>query len=226
MKNLTIIALFVFGMQQVLCQEICAPKEQLYIDVNTLDNSKCVISEDKTQKNTSKDILISRKRYLKKRVYLNKMVFTASNLEANSVLNTATVNQVDKELLLVLLNKKRTEGVPFDVVEKIPSFLSCEESDLDSVDCFNYEMQKHIVNNFIYPKKALKKGLEGDFEIRFTIDTNGKVSNMDVSGTNNSEILKQEARRIVSLLPQFVPGEHKGRKTAVSYSFPMSFTLN
>lgn len=226
MKNLTIIALFVFCVQQISSQEVCAPKEETFIDVNVLDSKKCTISENKPQKKSSKDLLISSKRYLKKRVYLNKIVYSASSLESKDVLNTSTVNRIDDELLAILLKKTKAEEVSFDIVEKIPLFVSCDKNDMDNVNCFNYEMQKHIINNFNYPKKALRKGIEGVLEVSFIIGVDGDVSNVVVKGANESDVLKEEAKRIVSLLPRFVPGEHKGRKIPVSYKFPMNFTLD
>lgn len=224
MRNLTIIALFVFCVQQISSQEVCAPKEETFIDVNVLDSKKCTISENKPQKKSSKDLLISSKRYLKKRVYLNKIVYSASSLESKDVLNITTVNRIDDELLAILL--KKPKEVSFDIVENIPLFTSCDKNDSDKVNCFNYEMQKHIINNFNYPKKALRRGIEGSLEVSFIIGVDGDVGKVVVKGANESDVLKEEAKRIVSLLPRFVPGEHKGRKISVSYKFPMNFTLD
>ncbi|MDB0614285.1 energy transducer TonB [Tenacibaculum dicentrarchi] len=87
-------------------------------------------------------------------------------------------------------------------------------------------MEKHIVANFEYPKEALKKGIEGDFEVSFVIDKNGKVKNIKVLGENDNIILKKEAMRIVLLLPKFTPAKQKGALVSVLYKFPMNFTLN
>ncbi len=226
MKKITIIVLFIFYAQQVFTQEVCLPKEKSLIDINVLDENKCTISENKIPKVAPKDILMSSKRYLKKRIFLNQTVSAASNLKSNTISNVRAENKVSDKLLTVLINKSKEAGVSFDVVDKIPLFVSCEKTDLNKEDCFNYKMQQHIINNFNYPKAALKNNLEGNLNVSFVIDTAGKISKIDIEGANTSEILKKEARRIVLLLPKFIPGEHEGKKTSVSYRFPMNFTLD
>ena len=224
MKKLTIIALFILCVQQLFSQEVCVPEEKTLIDVNVLEQNKCEISENKPKGRTYKDVQMSSKRYLKKRIYLNQTVYSASTLKSNAVVNIKAVNRLGDKLLPTLTKELEVEEVSFDVVEKIPLFKSCIESDLDKVGCFNYEMRKHIVNNFNYPEKALKNGIEGDLEVFFIIGTDGNINKVTVKGKSN--VLKQEAKRIVSLLPSFIPGEHKGGKVSVSYKFPINFTLN
>ncbi|WNW01440.1 energy transducer TonB [Tenacibaculum sp. HL-MS23] len=226
MKKIIIIALFNLCVQQLFSQELCVVEEKMLIDVNALDNNKCEISENKPKVKTTKDIQMSSRRYLKKRVYLNQTVYSASNLQSKAVVNITAVNKVDDKLLAVLIKEPIVEEVSFDVVETIPLFISCKESDLNKVDCFNYQMQKHLIDNFIYPKKALEKEIEGNLEVSFIINANGIVSKVEVKGADNSGLLKKEAQRIVLLLPNFIPGEHKGRKISVSYKFPINFTLD
>jgi len=93
------------------------------------------------------------------------------------------------------------------------------------MNCFNDEMHKHIIANFNYPKRALNRGIEGKLDVSFIIDTSGQVKDVIVIGNKEHEILKKEARRIVSLLPKFVAGKHKGVNRKVFYSFPISFSL-
>jgi len=39
-------------------------------------------------------------------------------------------------------------------------------------------------------------------------------------------LLAQEAARVVSTLPDFIPGEQNGKKVAVYYTMPIMFKLN
>jgi len=106
-------------------------------------------------------------------------------------------------------------------------FLSCKDASINKEACFNYEMEKHIIKHFIYPETALEREIEGDLEVSFIIDINGKVKDIHVKGQKKEhKVLKEEAKRIVSLLPDFLPGKHDGVKKEVEYSFPMSFKLD
>ena len=215
MKNLLIILATFFSVLQMYSQEVCASKTEKLVDVNTIN--KCAV--EKGENENSKTIIVSSKRYLKKRIHLNKMVSLGSSLKTNAISNLETNNELKVSILL-----EEDRGVSFDTVETIPLFVSCEGNALDKTNCFNYEMQKHIVKHFVYPAKALERGIEGDLRVSFVIDISGEVGDVKISGANN-QLLKNEAKRIVMLLPKFIPGEEKGIKTKVSYSFPMSFTL-
>ncbi len=224
MKNKITILIFLFSAVQIFSQEVCITENKALIDVNTLN--KCEIKEGDEPKNITKDLIVSSKRYLKKRVYFNEVNHLSNHLKANTVLKIKLNNKLDTRLLLMLRKQPIIEERSFNSVEEIPSFKSCADSFLNKTECFNYEMEKHIAKHFIYPEKALQKGIEGDLEVSFIIDVNGNIKDIKVSGTNNSKILINEAKRIVLLLPQFAPGKQNGVETNVLYSFPMSFTLN
>lgn len=220
MERIIIILLCFFSALQLSSQEVCATEKEVIVDINTIN--KCAV--EKTT-DSNKNTVASSKRYLKRRVYLNEVVYLASNLKAKTNLSIKVNNKLDANLLLKIKELESRETT-FDSVEKIPLFLSCQESTLDNVTCFNYKMQEHIVNNFVYPEKALELGIEGDLDVSFVIGVNGEVGDIKIKGVNNeSDILKKEAKRIVLLLPKFKAGENKGVKIPVLYNFPMSFTL-
>lgn len=219
---LLIVQLFVF---QAFSQEKCLDDEKAVVDLNTIN--KCEITEpakgasDKLAE--GRDVVVVTKRYLKKReVLMSKEVKESNSLKTKEIVKIAQKGDfLDVEII------KLKQGVfSFDSVDEIPSFQSCVGTSLDKEDCFNYEMQKHIEKTFIYPEKAIKKGIQGDIEVSFIINKEGKIVDVTTSGEKDQELLKKEAKRIVSLLPNFNPGKQKGEKSNVSYTFPMSFTLD
>lgn len=228
MKNIIIIIILIFSITPIFSQKICASKEEAFVDVNAIN--KCTVEKEvvkiKNSKAKSKYAIASSARYLKKRIYLNKVVYLASNLKTKTVTDTKIANKIDTNLLMVLEDESKKEEISFDSVEKIPLFSSCIESSLDQVDCFNNQMQEHIINNFVYPKEALKNRVEGNLEVSFVIDKNGKVNDVKVIGENNNIVLIEEAKRIVLLLPKFTPGKQKDINVNVLYKFPMNFTLD
>jgi hypothetical protein len=60
--------------------------------------------------------------------------------------------------------------------------------------------------------------------VQFKIDNTGNV--VDIRSKAPHPDLEIEATRIVNSLPQMIPGEHKGKKVAVSYSLPILFIID
>ena len=113
--------------------------------------------------------------------------------------------------------------MPFSVIENVPIFPGCKGNNNELKKCFQEKMAKHLVDNFEYPEVAMEMGIHGKVFVLFVIDSNGKVSNIRTRGPD--KILEKEAARIISLLPQMVPGKQRGRSVNVPYSIPINFTL-
>ncbi|MBE7651585.1 energy transducer TonB [Tenacibaculum finnmarkense] len=223
--NIT-VALVFFSVLQIFSQKKCGTQEEVFVDLNAINKCTVETAIVKTKESKTKYIVTSSTRYLKKRSTPNAEVHLASNLKTKTVVETKKPTKITESLLTIIKNEAEKENISFDAVDHIPLFASCDENSLDKVHCFNMQMEQHIVTNFEYPKEALKKGIEGDFEVSFVIDKNGKVKDIKVLGENDNIILKKEAMRIVLLLPKFTPGKQKGALVSVLYKFPMNFTLN
>jgi len=131
----------------------------------------------------------------------------------------------------------------YTVVEKMPQFPGGDE-----------ELVKHIAKNLYYPAEAAKTGTQGKVIVQFVVSETGKVGNITILRTipenkkkldevvvvgygstanvkpqtpdTNMTLLAQEAARVVSTLPDFIPGEQNGKKVAVYYTIPVMFKLN
>ena len=88
-------------------------------------------------------------------------------------------------------------------------------------------MKKHIEKNLKYPKDAKKNKVESKVTVLFEIDKNGKVTNIKVRGkqTEFKSLFEEEAKRIISLLPNFIPATQRGKMVKVSYAIPINFKL-
>ncbi len=119
-----------------------------------------------------------------------------------------------------------TDFKKFQDVENIPLFKPCLKSDQsDKEKCFNQRMSSHIQRNFNYPDAAAEKNIHGRVWVRFIIDKEGNVGNFKVKGPKDGKLLEEEAKRMVSKLPKFIPGKHEGKITNVEYYLPINFTL-
>ncbi|WP_370478458.1 energy transducer TonB [Tamlana flava] len=112
--------------------------------------------------------------------------------------------------------------VAFAVIESVPVFPGCEgKSRAETKECFQNKIQKHVMDNFEYPKTALEMGIQGRVSVVFVIDTKGHTINVRSRGPDR--LLEEEAERIINLLPQMKPGMQRGRPVKVSYAVPIYF---
>lgn len=72
--------------------------------------------------------------------------------------------------------------------------------------CSQKNILQFIYSKLRYPKESKSNGIQGDVSLRFLIDKEGKVSNIEVMEGINEE-LDKEAVRVISLLPSFTPAK-------------------
>ncbi len=228
-KILLIITLLTF--QQSFTQEVCLNNQNTdYEEVNRISINKCAIKSSTNKKIKSNKVLVAKNyRFLKKRIKKSDFIKTRDLhkkvSELDVVFEHSEVRLVKEKInaMIPLLDKRDSnKTIPFNEVTVIPKFIDCENV---NEDCFNENMKLHIQKNFSYPKEAIKNGIEGNLFISFIIDSNGNVKDIKVTSSKGMSILTNEAIRIVSLLPKFIPGKQDGHVTSVSYSFPMNFKL-
>jgi protein TonB len=101
----------------------------------------------------------------------------------------------------------------FTVVEQMPEFPGGESAMNDFLD-----------KNLQYPSMAKEQGIQGKVWIGFIVDKFGNVSNVEVlRGIGGG--CDEEAARVVSIMPRWVPGKQSGRPVIVKFRFPINFTL-
>lgn len=101
----------------------------------------------------------------------------------------------------------------YDYVEEAPS-------PKGGYEAFYKFVSKHIK----YPPQAKRMGLEGKVFVRFIIDPDGKVTQVEtVKGVGAG--LDKEAMRVLSKSPAWKPGRQGGRKVSVRMVIPITFQL-
>ncbi len=117
----------------------------------------------------------------------------------------------------------------FKVVEEMPRFpgAGCENSELDVAAkklCAEKAMLEFISKNIKYPKAAREAGAEGIVVVSFVIDQTGKIRNAksvrDIGMGTNEEVL-----RLISEMPDWIPGKQRGRAVNVEFNLPIKFKL-
>ena len=107
------------------------------------------------------------------------------------------------------------EPVSFAEVEQKPSFQSGDAN----------AFTKWVFGQIKYPEEAIKQQVEGRVTLQFTIAKDGKVKDVKVARSSGSQILDDEAIRIVSMSPQWEPGKQNGEPVDVRFTFPLVFKL-
>ena len=85
-------------------------------------------------------------------------------------------------------------------------------------------MIQYLSNNVRYPKDAKEAGTEGRVIVSFIVEKDGSISNARVTKPTYSS-LDEEALRLVSTMPKWMPGKQDGEAVRVKYSVPVSFRL-
>jgi protein TonB len=86
--------------------------------------------------------------------------------------------------------------------------------------------QKFINDNFIYPAKAKENGIEGNCYVSFVIDTLGKINNINViKGIKNCIECDDEAKRLFSIMPNWIPSKVNGKPKECRMNYPLKFRM-
>lgn len=102
----------------------------------------------------------------------------------------------------------------FTVVEKQPSYPGGQDG-----------YTKFLLANIKYPKEAIEKAVTGTVYVTFVVEKDGKVTNVKILRGIGSGC-DEEAARVVKMMPNWNPGEQKGKPVAVQYNLPIKFNLD
>ncbi|GAB6012340.1 energy transducer TonB [Viscerimonas tarda] len=105
------------------------------------------------------------------------------------------------------------EEKPFVSVEQMPNFPGGMG-----------ELNKFIASNLKYPTIASENGISGRVIVRFVVGKEGKVSDIQIMRGLDASCDK-EARRVVELMPKWIPGMQNGRAVPVYFTLPIIFKL-
>ncbi|MCQ2172406.1 MAG: M56 family metallopeptidase [Bacteroidales bacterium] len=124
------------------------------------------------------------------------------------------IGELNIEYFTVAPNEN-TESVPFQSIEVKPTFNGGDAN----------EFSKWVIAHLEYPAEARAAGKQGRVMVKFTVNEDGKVSDVSVL-RGIDPALDAEAVRVVNSSPNWKPGEKDGKKVPVTYTFPVFFQLS
>lgn len=109
-----------------------------------------------------------------------------------------------------------TDEVPVDFgsLTKKPTFNGGDAS----------EFAKWVTAHLIYPESARNAGVQGRVTVKFKVNADGKISDVNVL-RGICDALDDEAVRVVASAPAWTPGEVNGKAVATTYTFPIAFNI-
>ena len=115
----------------------------------------------------------------------------------------------------------------FVIVETMPVFPGCENkgSKSEVQNCSNTKMYNYILERTVYPDSMKESGIEGVVYIRFVVDTDGKITSVEIIRGMDEEAFNKEAIRVVTSLPKMTSGKQRGKPVKVQYTMPIKFEL-
>ena len=101
----------------------------------------------------------------------------------------------------------------YQMVEQMPQFLGGDQALL-------YYFEKSIC----YPEMARDNEVQGRVIVRFVVNEDGKISDVVVLRDIGSGC-GQEAKRVILLMPKWVPGRQNGKPVKTYITLPVTFRL-
>lgn len=111
-------------------------------------------------------------------------------------------------------DSKPEKSEVFAYVHQMPSFKGGEE-----------QQMKFIADNIIYPKEAIEKKIQGRVFLSFIVDEEGNIVKPEIFKSLHP-LLDQEALRVVSIMPKWIPGKQNGKPVKVVMYLPVTFRLD
>ena len=87
------------------------------------------------------------------------------------------------------------------------------------------EMMKYLQENIKYPQSAKDNKIEGRVYVTFVVEKDGSITNATVLRGIDKEC-DAEALRVVSSMPKWTPGQHKGEVVRTQFTIPIYYKFN
>ena len=82
-----------------------------------------------------------------------------------------------------------------------------------------------LKSNLVYPKVAQDSSIQGRVIVRFTIEKDGSITDVEVA-RSVYPALDEEAVRVVCMMPKWKPATKKGEPIRCKYILPVHFKIN
>lgn len=125
-----------------------------------------------------------------------------------------------------------TDAPPIIFAERMPVFgEECQDlpTETERKRCSDRQLLQFIAKEIRYPPLARENGIEGRVVLQFTVEKDGKISDIEVVRGLPAG-LSDESVRVVELIDEksagFSAGRQQGQAVRVRFTLPIQYTLN
>ena len=122
------------------------------------------------------------------------------------------------------VNEGFKDGVMYGRIERMPVLKTCYDKDViwkDIKKCSDEKLLEIIYSNLKMPQQY-NCSFSKTVIIQFKIELDGSISNIRFPRKEES-CFQKEAKRLVGLLPEWIPGNLYGGDVVVQYTLPIKF---
>lgn len=133
-----------------------------------------------------------------------------------------TVGEQNRSFSFDDLSKNHIE---FNAINEVPVFESCSSETLEEQrTCMQNKIATFVTDHFdISVGEHLQVSGMREIKVSFVINVQGGIEN--VKTRYGEKILRQEAERVIAMLPRMQPGKHHSKTMAALYSLPIQYTV-
>ncbi len=114
----------------------------------------------------------------------------------------------------VVVDEVVEEEKVFNVVEQQPEFPGGLQA-----------LMRYLKDNISYPRISRENNSQGRSVVRFVVNTDGSIQDVEVVKSSGDMYLDKEAVRVVSTMPKWSPGMQSGKAVRVYFTLPVAFRL-
>lgn len=176
------------------------------------------IEQPKLQSQPPKKVIIDVIDQVKDNVDIDETVIDVVDIDTPVDISTISDVKLDEEF-------NPEDEVDYIMLEEAPLFPGCKGTNEERKACFSKQISKYINRKFnagLAEELGLAPGVQRIFTL-FKIDINGNI--VDIQARAPHKKLKEEAIRVINLLPKMEPGKQQGKAVKVRYSMPIIFKV-
>ena len=134
-------------------------------------------------------------------------------IPADSLMDYEVLTDVDDEESLLVEHTSGNERI-WEDVEECPEFPGGDRA-----------LSHYLLQNIRYPKVSRDNNSQGRVDVRFVINTDGTIQDVEVVKSSGDYFLDKEAVRLVKSMPKWKPGRINAKPVCVRYVLPVNFRL-
>lgn len=164
-----------------------------------------------TEPKIMKDELVKEEFKSQDELMNKKAAISIADVQGNDE-NGADIADV-KKVVVEPVEVKEEDNKVFDVVEQMPQFKGGDAA-----------LMSWLSKNIRYPVIAEENGIQGRVIVRFVVERNGSIGEVQVARSVDPS-LDKEAVRVVKSMPTWIPGKQNGSAVRIWFTLPVVFRL-